>query len=823
MKKIILLSFLFLFVSEGIYAATGKKNKKKVTNPIEVKKDSVNADYKKVTKDAVIKQGLFTTFLSKKENNLYFEIPDSAFSHTYLLTNRIAETSNTHDYVAGQMATNPLMIRFSKDGQKVYMHLVQSSNMVDQNDPIASAFNKNFADPVLKGFKIVARNQGNVVIDVTSFFGGNEKCISPIKQESPLAKLFGGGNSLKGTFAADASNILSVKTFPNNIEIKSLLSFTTTPLNQPYSVTVHRSLFVLPDTLMAMRLQDNRVGYFSSDKSLYTSSKDKIIPQTFIHRWRIEPKKQDLERYFKGELVEPMKPIVFYVDTAFPEKWRTVVKQGIEDWNMAFAATSIANAMGPSHIDPRTGEILTADVIWYHNVISLLHNWRFVQTAAVDDRVRKAVFDDDVMQEAIRYAAAHEIGHTLGLMHNMGASYSFPVDSLRSPKFTQKYGTTPSIMDYARNNYIAQPGDLEKGVKLTPPNLGVYDIYAIDWGYRLIPGADTPEKEKTVLDAWIEKKKSDPMYEFGAQQVFGTVDPTDQSEDLGDDHLKAGDLAIRNLKVIMKNLETWTFDKGARYDEVENMYIEVVRQYTRHLRHVMPYVGGIRFQEVRQGEDSSAKNYIDKATQKKAVLWLLNQARTYNEWLTPKDLIAKLDVNMNVNDKLQSSVVGALLNSSALYRISEGGQIDSKANYTLNSYLDDVFSEMFKPTYQGIKLSAADMNIQSAAVGLMINYTGLNKTAEKKTATALADYEDVLRQTCEPSLPCSHSYMNGDSFTRINFGLPTLSKEQLAAVMVGRLNKIAQLYKSRRAASVGDTRDFYDYQLLLIERTLKNN
>lgn len=287
MKKIILLSFLFLFVSEGIYAATGKKNKKKVTNPIEVKKDSVNADYKKVTKDAVIKQGLFTTFLSKKENNLYFEIPDSAFSHTYLLTNRIAETSNTHDYVAGQMATNPLMIRFSKDGQKVYMHLVQSSNMVDQNDPIASAFNKNFADPVLKGFKIVARNQGNVVIDVTSFFGGNEKCISPIKQESPLAKLFGGGNSLKGTFAADASNILSVKTFPNNIEIKSLLSFTTTPLNQPYSVTVHRSLFVLPDTLMAMRLQDNRVGYFSSDKSLYTSSKDKIIPQTFIHRWRI--------------------------------------------------------------------------------------------------------------------------------------------------------------------------------------------------------------------------------------------------------------------------------------------------------------------------------------------------------------------------------------------------------------------------------------------------------------------------------------------------------------------------------------------------------
>ena len=551
-----------------------------------------------------------------------------------------------------------------------------------------------------------------------------------------------------------------------------------------------------------------------------------------------------------------MKPIVFYVDTAFPEKWRTVVKQGIEDWNMAFqtagfknvvkaldypsndpnfdpddmryscvkyAATSIANAMGPSYIDPRTGEILTADVIWYHNVISLLHNWRFVQTAAVDSRVRKAVFDDEVMQEAIRYAAAHEIGHTLGLMHNMGASYSFPVDSLRSPEFTQRYGTTPSIMDYARNNYIAQPGDLEKGVKLTPPILGVYDIHAINWGYRLIQGADTPEKEKKTLDAWIEEKKADPMYEFGAQQVFGVVDPTDQSEDLGNDHLKAGDMAIHNLKIIMKNLETWTFDEGARYDDVENMYIEVVRQYTRHLRHVMPYIGGIRFQEVRQGEDASAKNYIDKAMQKKAMLWLLNQARTYNDWLTPKELIVKLDVNMNVNDKLQSSVVGALLNSAALYRINEGGQMNPKINYTLNAYLDDAFSEMFKPTYQGVKLSQADMNIQSAAVALMINYTGLGKAAEKKASTALADYEEVLRQTCEPALPCSHIHGHESSFTRINFGLPTLSKEQLAAVMTGRLNKIAQLYKSRRAASTGDTRDFYDYQLLLIERTLKNN
>jgi len=227
-----------------------------------------------------------------------------------------------------------------------------------------------------------------------------------------------------------------------------------------------------------------------------------------------------------------------------------------------YAATTIANAMGPSFVDPRSGEILTADVIWYHNIVSLLHNWRFCQTAATDPRVRKPVFDDDVMRESMRYVASHEIGHTLGLMHNMGASFAYPVDSLRSPSFTQKYGTTPSIMDYARNNYIAQPGDFDRGVKLTPPILGVYDIYAIAWGYRLIPGANTPIEEVATLTQWIEEKKADPMYEFGAQQFMAIIDPTDQTEDLSNDHLRAGDYAISNLKIIMSNLEKWAAEPG---------------------------------------------------------------------------------------------------------------------------------------------------------------------------------------------------------------------------------------------------------------------
>lgn len=817
-----------------------------------------NSDYAKLTKDAVKREGLFTTHFTK-DGRLFFEMPESAFSaeRRYLLSNRIASTSNSKDFVAGQMATTPLLLRFSKDENRVFMHLVQNDDIVQGDDPIMASYRKNFVDPILKAFKIVAKNGKNVLIDVTAFFATNESSISPLMQDNPMSVLFGGGKALKGPFMGDASGITSVKSFPQNIEIKSSLTFQIPALEGPYTVGVHRSLFVLPEKPMAMRLQDNRVGYFSSSKRFYSSNTDKVESKTFIERWRLEPKPEDRDAYFRGELVEPAKPIVYYVDTAFPAKWRSTIRQGIEDWNKAFevagfknairaldypsndpdfdpddmryscfkyALTSTANAMGPSHVDPRSGEILTGDVIWYHNILSLLHNWRFTQTAAVDPRTHKAVFDDEVMKESIRYAAAHEIGHTLGLMHNFVASYSYPTDSLRSPSFTQKYGTTPSIMDYARNNFVAQPGDLERGVSLTPPVLGVYDIYAINWGYRLVPGATTPQSEKPTLDKWIAEKAHDPMYAFGAQQVFATIDPTAQSEDLSNDHFKSADYAIKNLKVIMQNLEQWTAEKGATYEDVAAMYNEVVMQYARHFRHALPYLGGIMFKEIRQGDNNTeAATYVDRDTQRKALKWVLNEARTYNKWLSPQALLAKLDLPSNTNQGLVKAVAGALFAGPTLHRISEGALRNPKANYSLEAYLDEAMRELFKPTIAGSKLQPEDLELQNAAIELFAKASGLSADGGAKKIAALEAYDQLMDISHSCPLPCAHAHNHETSFVRINFNLPSLPPHVFKPLMAAQLKRVLTWYRSALPrTSDAATRAYYEYQILQIERQLKN-
>ena len=537
-----------------------------------------------ITDKAKADSGLFVVWT--QGDSTFYEIPNAALGRQMLLVSRIARTATNIGY--GGEETNESVVRWERQGDKVLLRTVSYLNVADSTLPISRAVRAANFEPIVAALPIAAYNADTtaVLVDISKTYTSD-------------VALFGLEKGRREAYQVrrldeNRSYLSAVRSYPQNVEVRAVLTYDAgkAPSNQEtntITVEMAHSMVVLPAVPMQARRCDNRVGYFSIDQTDYGIDAQRAVDRCYISRWRLEPK--DTAAFQRGELVEPVKPIVYYIDPATPLKWRPFLKQGVEDWNAAFAEagfrnaiiakdpptaaedpefdpedarysviryypSDIENAYGPSVVDPRSGEILESDIGWFHNVMNLLRNWYLVQTAAVNPDARGVKFADDVMGELVRFVSSHEVGHTLGLPHNMKASSAYPVDSLRSASFTQRMGTAPSIMDYARFNYVAQPGDA--GVSFHPA-IGVYDHWAIRWGYRPIIGATTPDAEKPMLDGWVLEHAGDPLYRFGDPS---SIDPTSQTEDLGDDGVKAVTKAVSKIEDPRARVKALVADQG---------------------------------------------------------------------------------------------------------------------------------------------------------------------------------------------------------------------------------------------------------------------
>jgi hypothetical protein len=501
-------------------------------------------------------------------------------------------------------------------------------------------------------------------------------------------------------------------------------------------------MLLLPKTPMKSRLLDERIGFFGQRQIDFGTEAQKAKVTAYIHRWRLEPK--DEAAYLRGELVEPKKQIVYYIDPATPKKWIPYLIQGINDWQKAFEAagfknaiigkpapskkedpefstedarysviryfaSDVENAYGPHVSDPRSGEILESHLGWYHNVMNLLRDWYMIQTAAVNPNVRQANLTDEQMGELIRFVSSHEVGHTLGLPHNFGSSYAYPVDSLRSKTFTDKHGTAPSIMDYARFNYIAQPGD---NVTHFYPQIGEYDLWAIKWGYSWFANSKTASQEKETLDDWTAQKAGNPTYYYGRQGT--SLDPRLQSEDLGDNAMKAGYYGIENLKRILPNLEKWTYKKNENYSDLQELYNEVITQFNRYMGHVVANVGGMNENFKTYNQNGPVYSFVNKDKQRDAILFLNKQLFNTPRWLVNANELSKFDngVILNRIKAAQVNTLNNILTPSRLARMFDNNEKNGTKAYTVT----DMFADLRSGLFTGKQPDSYQRNLQRGYV-----------------------------------------------------------------------------------------------------------
>lgn len=718
-----------------------------------------------ITSKALTRKGMITSH--KIEDKYFFEIADTTLNRDILVVSRIsksgAEVRAAQGYAGDQIGG--AVIRFEKGpNNKIFMRKMSfRAYSADSTGSMYQSLKNSSIQPIAAAFNIAAYTPGKdgSVIDITDYINSDNDIFY---FSSPASKT----RFRMGAQLADRSYIQDVRSFPTNVEINVVKTYAQTAApsgmggapamgggaaSGSVTVELNTSLVILPKNPMKPRYFDPRVGYFTVGYIDFDKNPQGVKDIELVKRWRLEPKPQDMAKYKKGELVEPAKPIVFYIDPATPKKWIPYLIAGVNDWQKAFEKagfknaiigkvaptkaqdstwslddarnsaivykpSEIANASGPSISDPRTGEIMESHINWYHNVMKLVRDWYFIQTAAVDKRARTVNFSDELMGDLIRFVSSHEVGHTLGLRHNYGSSSTVPVENLRNKKWVEANGHTPSIMDYARFNYVAQPEDniTKEGLY---PRIGDYDKWAIEWGYKYFPDSKTVDSDMKILDKMTTEAAKNRRLWFGTET--NPDDPHSQNEDLSDNAMKASEYGIKNLKVILSNLQAWTKQPGEGYDELGNMYGQLTTQLGRYIGHVSKNIGGIYENPKTVDQPGTVYERTPAATQKEAMDFLSKQVFTTPKWLLDQNILDNIGENpLTVVSKLQNIALNRLVSTRVLGNLITAEAKDGANAYKISDLFSDLNGAIFTELKGGATIDAYRRNLQKSYVDKLI-------------------------------------------------------------------------------------------------------
>lgn len=658
------------------------------------------------------------------DDKWFFEVPNALLNQDFLLVSRIAGVpARFGGFTSAGQSVAERVVRWQRQGTVLVLRAVSYEAVADDSLPIALSVASNNLGPVLGAFPIQAfgADSATFVLDVTEFFAGDTPGIaglSPAQRRQYQVR----------RLDPNRSQVTAIRSFPLNVEVRHTQTFEAgePPFDQrsgTISLEMRQSLVVLPRRPMRPRYADARVGFFAVERVNYGLEEQKAATQRFIRRWRLEP--SDPAAYARGELVEPVTPIVYYIDPATPAKWRRFVREGVEAWQRPFetagfrhaiiardppsatedpewdpedirysvvrwAASLVRNAVGPSTADPRTGEIIESDITWYHNHLRSYRNRLLVETGAANPAAQGLDIADEYLGDALRKVITHEVGHAIGLPHNMVASSLIPVDSLRSPAFASRYGVSLTIMDYARQNYVAQPGDGLKPEDFIR-RLGPYDDFVINWGYRVLPDAPGPDAELPTLRRWITEQNGPWRYRYVPQFLSG-IDPRAQTEDLSDDPVRASTLAVANLHRVVPNLLAWTTQPGEDYEDLKELYGEVLDMWSLYMGHVVTLIGGVQVDAKTADQNGAVYTVVPRARQRAALRFLSEHAFQTAAWLTPATIVTRLGPPVGETSLLdnQMGVVRQLLDPRRLERLAASERLDSANAYSLVAYFADL-------------------------------------------------------------------------------------------------------------------------------------